>query len=246
MLIIGRSQAFQYVEVKGPFDTNRVPSGTEMERAEELPGLPEDFQSGFDSPTYWVTVLDGTRTLTRGVDALFSSEARKSRMAPITTLLWETSQTQALTACAALAELCSLIAAARPDANGAQFLQLLGEQAAGVDPGLPGLLDLLAGGEDVLPGVGFGDAFVDGSLGQVRHFVGVAVAAARIGGAVTEALSRLRGDSSGSADDNLSRAAIEFADSLSSGQLSIDAASSFIRRRLCRPPEAAVQKGLAR
>lgn len=146
-------------------------------------------------------------------------------------LVWHL-QVPMLSAAASLAVLCDLIAAAAPGLDGDGFLVALGEQAAGITPGRAGWADLATGGRNVLLGDGFRPELDDGTPKQVRHFVGTAAAAQRLGSTTTRVLSRLRGDVPGTADDRLSAAAIDFARELRGGGLAPAEAGEWVRRRL--------------
>jgi hypothetical protein len=135
-------------------------------------------------------------------------------------------------ACAQLVVVARRLAVAAPQPR--RFLVALGRDAAGIRPGPAGLLDLARGGTDLLRGRGFKRRFDDATSGQVRHFAGVAVSAALIGGwATRHANERLRGDPRRSADGLLTEAAIEFADLLVSGRLPVAEAPDFLDRTLC-------------
>lgn len=144
------------------------------------------------------------------------------------------SEAHTVPACTALALLASMIVDADPSVDPAAFLERLGEQAAGVRPGLRGLADLVTGGDDHLRGGGFGGELDDGTRGQARHFAGVAAAAARFGGDVTDVAGRwLLGDDGNTADGQLTRKALEFVSRLESGALPPRAAADWIRSELC-------------
>ena len=146
------------------------------------------------------------------------------------------SATDALPACAALSALAGLIATADPSVGPLDFVERLGEQAAGIRPGVRGLADLATGGEDHLRGGGFRDDLDDGTAGQARHFAGVAAAAARLGADLTDAASRhLLGDRAGSADAHLTQKALEFVRLLASGDLAPTGAADWIQHELCEP-----------
>jgi hypothetical protein len=142
----------------------------------------------------------------------------------------------ALSACAALAALAELIVAADPEVQPGAFIERLGEQVAGVRPGVRGLADLATGGWDHLRGDGFRDELDDGTPGQARHFAGVAAAAARFGGDLTQVAGRhLLGDGSDTADANLTEKALEFVGLLESGELVPRSAANWVRQELCGP-----------
>ncbi|MBV9821606.1 MAG: hypothetical protein JO144_05130, partial [Actinobacteria bacterium] len=137
-------------------------------------------------------------------------------------------------ACAALAALTDLIAAQLPAGRPRLLVSRLADQAAGIRPGPLGIADLVRGGSNYLPGTGLGSPFDDGTSGQVRHFCGIAASTARLGARATLLLSeRLRGDGPGTADDNLTRKAVEFTRSLLDGRLPPDAAGAWITANIC-------------
>ena len=143
------------------------------------------------------------------------------------------------TACERLAGLAGYLAAT--DDGVEQFLLDLGQRAAGISKGRRALADLARGGRNRIPGRGFRGRYDDGSIGQVRHFVGYARASMFGGANVTRWISEhLRHDAPSSADGRLGERGIEFAQDLISGRLELSGASAWLRGRLCRPsPEAA-------
>lgn len=177
-------------------------------------------------------VFDG-----RGVHRLVEAPAQVHGEGPVPALfklVWHV-EAPALSAAAALAELCDLIAAPGPDgrAPDAQaFLVALGQQAAGITPGRRGWGDLAVGGHNVLLGDGFRPHLDDGSHRQVRHFAGTAAVTGRLGARATGVLSRLRGDLPGTADDHLSRAAIDVATRLRAGRLTPGGVGDWVRAHL--------------
>ena len=143
-------------------------------------------------------------------------------------------EADAVPACAALAVLASLIVDADPSVDAGTFLERLGEQAAGVRPGVRGIADLATGGDDHLRGTGFRDELDDGTAGQARHFAGVAAAAARFGDELTDFAGRtVHGDDSGTADAKLTHKALEFVHLLESGDLTPRGAADWIRAEVC-------------
>ena len=146
-------------------------------------------------------------------------------------------------ACERLAGLTGYLA--ETDDNVNAFLLDLGQQGAGISKGQRALADLARGGRNRIPGKGFKQPFDDGSIGQVRHFVGY-VRASMFGGAnVTRWISEhLRQDSPDSPDGRLGDEGIEFAQDLIGGRLELPEASSWVRTNLCRRPSA--QAGIYR
>ena len=141
-----------------------------------------------------------------------------------------------LPACRALSVLAELIVAADPSVEPMALVERLGEQAAGIRPGVRGLADLATGGDDHLRGDGFRDDLDDGTSGQARHFAGVAAATARLGDEVTHVAStHLMGDGSDTADAQLTHKALEFVRLLESGDLTPGTAADWIRKELCGP-----------
>lgn len=139
-----------------------------------------------------------------------------------------------LPACTALSALAGLIAAADPSVDAMTFIERLGEQAAGIRPGVRGLADLATGGDDHLRGDGFRDDLDDGTPGQARHFAGVAASAARLGDDLTHVAStHLLGDGTDTADAALTHKALEFVRLLESGELTPGTAAAWIRQELC-------------
>ncbi|TKV60654.1 hypothetical protein FDO65_02870 [Nakamurella flava] len=142
-------------------------------------------------------------------------------------------------ACARLADLIDEIAAARPSPR--QLLDATGERAAGIRSGLAGLLDLKAGGRDLVPGVGFRAEYDDGTRGQVRHFAGIVVSTVRMGGPATRLVSeRIRNDPADSPDGRLSLAGIQFAQEVLSGAIPVAGAGQWVRDHLSARPSPAV------
>jgi hypothetical protein len=140
------------------------------------------------------------------------------------------------TACQRLAGLAGELAEANHSAN--EFLLDLGERAAGISRGRRALADLARGGRNRIPGKGFRRPYDDGSIGQVRHFVGAR--ASMFGGtSVTRWISEhLRHDPPDSPDGRLGDEGIEFAQELIAGRLELSEASHWLRTRLCRPSRA--------
>jgi hypothetical protein len=143
------------------------------------------------------------------------------------------------TACERLAGLAAYLA--ERDDNVNQFLLDLGQQAGGISKGRRALADLARGGRNRIRGKGFKERFDDGSIGQVRHFVGYARASMFGGTSVTEWISvHLRHDAPDSPDGRLGDEGIEFAQDLISGRVELSDASNWLRTNLCRRPAATV------
>lgn len=141
------------------------------------------------------------------------------------------------TACERLAGLAEYLAATDDSVNG--FLLDLGQRAGGISKGRRALADLARGGRNRIPGKGFKERFDDGSIGQVRHFVGYARASMFGGTNVTRWISEnLRHDPPDSPDGRLGDEGIEFAQDLTAGRLKLSAASTWLRTHLCRRPSA--------
>lgn len=136
------------------------------------------------------------------------------------------------TACERLAGLAGYLAATDDGVN--EFLLDLGQQAAGISKGRQALADLARGGRNRIPGKGFKRRFDDGSVGQVRHFVGY-VRATMFGGANTTRWigERLRHDPANSPDGRLGDEGIDFAQALIAGRLELSGASTWLQSRLC-------------
>jgi hypothetical protein len=138
------------------------------------------------------------------------------------------------TACERLAGLAGYLAATDQSAN--QFLLDLGQQAAGISKGRRALADLARGGRNRIPGKGFRRRFDDGSIGQVRHFVGYVRATMFGGASATRWIGeKLRHDPANSPDGRLGEEGIDFTQALVSGRLELSGASAWLRSRLCRP-----------
>jgi hypothetical protein len=140
-------------------------------------------------------------------------------------------------ACQRLAGLAGKITAQNPGLSPRDFILALGEQAAGIRRGPPGLLDLLKGGNNLLPGGGFQSEYDDGSGGQARHFIGIAVSSVTFGPKLTVWLSEtVRRDPADSPDGRLTLAAIDFTRKLLNGELPTASAEQWLRDNLCKPP----------
>jgi hypothetical protein len=90
-------------------------------------------------------------------------------------------------ACARLTEMTERLAVADPSPR--SLLTRLGREAAGIRAGPAGVVDLARGGRDVLRGRGFNRQFDDGTDGQVRHFVVLAVSTMVFGRRATRCAS---------------------------------------------------------
>jgi hypothetical protein len=144
------------------------------------------------------------------------------------------------TACERLAGLADELA--ENDDSVSQFLLDLGQQAGGISKGRRALVDLARGGRNRISGKGFKRRFDDGSIGQVRHFVGYVRASMFGGSDVTRWISEhLRHDPPDSPDGRLGDEGIEFEQELIAGRLDLSGASDWIRDRLCRPSAAAAR-----
>ena len=115
-----------------------------------------------------------------------------------------------------------------------QFLLRLGTEAAGIRRGPLGFVDLARGGSNRLHGGGIRKPLDDRTGGQVRHFAGIATAAARVGPTPTRWLSILIGrDHPASADGRLTDLAVSFARQLLSGELPTTDAAGWVERNIC-------------
>jgi hypothetical protein len=115
-----------------------------------------------------------------------------------------------------------------------RLLLRLGTAAAAIRTGPLGLLDLARGGRNLFPGGGVQRSLDDGTGGQIRHFAGIATAAARIGATPARWLSIIVGrDSPSSADGRLTDLAVSFARQLLSGELATKDAAAWVESNLC-------------
>jgi hypothetical protein len=141
------------------------------------------------------------------------------------------------TACERLAGLAGQLAETDDSVN--EFLLDLGEDGAGISKGRRALADLGRGGSNRIPGKGFKQRFDDGSIGQVRHFVGYVRASMFGGSSVTRWISEhLRHDPADSPDGRLGDEGIEFEQDLIAGRLELSETSGWLRMHLCRQPNA--------
>lgn len=114
------------------------------------------------------------------------------------------------------------------------FLQELAARGADIRPGLRGWVDLIRDGRDIAQGRGFTRECDDGSVGQVRHFTGVAYACAVFGPRAVRAVSiSLRGDCPDTPDGRLTDAAIHFATAIAEGSLTLSDVGDWVRRNIC-------------
>jgi hypothetical protein len=140
-------------------------------------------------------------------------------------------------ACQQLTALAEKIAGENPSLSPKEFILTLGEQAAGIRHGFRGLFDLLKGGTNLIPGGGFKPEYDDGSGGQVRHFVGIAVSSLRFGPKLTVWLSEtVRRDPANTPDGRLTLVAVDFCQKLLKGELQVTTAGQWLRDHLCQPP----------
>ncbi|KQQ05689.1 MULTISPECIES: hypothetical protein [unclassified Rathayibacter] len=135
-------------------------------------------------------------------------------------------------ACALLADRVDAIASReqRPRA----LVRSVAREIAGIRGGLLGPVDLATGGRNRIRGHGFAPAYDDDTRGQARHFAGVAGATLYLGGGLAHLFLRtLGGDEPGSADDRLTRRAIEWSRLLRRGELPVAEAGAWIRSEIC-------------
>jgi hypothetical protein len=135
--------------------------------------------------------------------------------------------------CRRLAGIAADLAEADPEPS--RFLRALGREAAGIRPPPRAFTDLARGGSDRIPGRGFLARFDDGSLGQARHFAGIAVARSFGSAADVRRISiDLRRDPADSPDGRLTDEAIEFANAVLGGDLSVAETPEWMLDNLCR------------
>jgi hypothetical protein len=115
------------------------------------------------------------------------------------------------------------------------FLRDFGKQVAGIRKPPRAYGDLARGGSNAVPGKGFLARFDDGTIGQGRHFAGVAVATSFGGAAATRLVSIfVRNDPEDSPDGRLSDEAIAFATEILTGDLELDETPGWLLDHLCR------------
>lgn len=137
-----------------------------------------------------------------------------------------------MNACEKLVELVAKLATETDDPR--ELLLRLGTEAAGIRRGPFAVADLARGGTNVIPGGGVKRRYDDETDGQIRHFAGIATAAARIGPRAARSLSvTVLRDPPSTADGRLTDAAVEFARDLLRGDLPLDRASGWVAERLC-------------
>ncbi|QHC56565.1 hypothetical protein EV639_106185 [Rathayibacter tanaceti] len=135
-------------------------------------------------------------------------------------------------ACRLLADRVEALAASEPAPRA--LIRDLARDVAGIRGGLLGPLDLLGGGRNRIRGRGFAESYDDDTRGQSRHFAGVAGATLYLGGTLAHLLLRTAGgDRAGSADDRLTRRAVEWSRLLRRGRLPVSEAGEWIRREIC-------------
>lgn len=138
-------------------------------------------------------------------------------------------------ACRRTAGLAAGLALQEPRLTPTRFLRAFGSQVAGVRQPPRAFGDLARGGSNQVPGKGFLARFDDGSIGQARHFAGIAVAASFGGGQATRLISIFgRQDPLDSPDGRLTEEGIAFADAVQSGELELDRTPQWLLDRLCR------------
>jgi hypothetical protein len=136
-------------------------------------------------------------------------------------------------ACRELAGLAARLAATEDDA--VQFLRDLGRRAAGIRQGPRAYGDLARGGRNLITGKGFLARFDDGTIGQVRHFAGIAVATSYGGAATTRLISIfVRDDPEDSPDGRLTDEGIAFATGVLTGELPLELTPRWLLDHLCR------------
>ncbi len=122
--------------------------------------------------------------------------------------------------------------------SGRTLVREVGHEFAGIRPGPLGVLDLARGGTNKLRGKGFAAAYDDRTIGQVRHFAGVAAATSVFGPRLTHWLMRHVGrDAAGTADDLLTARATEWASLLIEGRLATADAAEWVRIHVCQDPD---------
>ncbi|SMH27853.1 hypothetical protein SAMN06295885_0062 [Rathayibacter oskolensis] len=135
-------------------------------------------------------------------------------------------------ACLILADRVDALAASSPPPRA--LIRSVATEVAGIRPGPLGAIDLLGGGRNRIRGRGFLGPYDDGTRGQARHFAGVAGATLYLGGGLARLFLRTAGgDRKGSADDRLTRRAVEWSRLLRRGELAGSEAGEWIRREVC-------------
>ena len=136
-------------------------------------------------------------------------------------------------ACRRMAGLAATLA--EREETAAEFLRAFGRAAAGIRPPPRAYGDLARGGRNLISGKGFLARFDDGTLGQARHFAGIAVASTFGGAEATRFLSIfVRDDPLGSADGQLTEEGILFSTEVLDGDLTPDETPGWLLEHLCR------------
>jgi hypothetical protein len=124
---------------------------------------------------------------------------------------------------------------AEQDLSPTEYLRAFGRQIAGIRPPPRAYGDLARGGSNNVPGKGFLARFDDGTIGQARHFAGIAAAASFGGASSTRWVSIfVRRDPEDSPDGRLTDEGIAFASALTTGELETDEAPQWLLDHLCR------------
>ena len=124
---------------------------------------------------------------------------------------------------------------AETDPSPLVFLRELGQRVAGIRPPPRAFGDLARGGRNRVPGRGFLARFDDGTLGQARHFAGIAAATSFGGAASTRLISIfVRDDPEDSPDGRLTDEGIVFATEVLTGDLEIAESPGWLLDHLCR------------
>lgn len=138
-------------------------------------------------------------------------------------------------ACRRTAGLAAGLALVEPELTPTEFLRAFGRRVAGIRRGARAFGDLARGGSNQIPGKGFLARYDDGTIGQARHFAGIAVAASFGGSQATRLVSIFaRRDPLDSADGRLTEEGILFARAVQSGELELSETPGWLLDRLCR------------
>ncbi len=136
-------------------------------------------------------------------------------------------------ACRQVAGLAARLA--KEDPPPPAFLRDLGRQVAGIRPPPRAYGDLVRGGRNRIPGRGFLARFDDGTIGQARHFAGIAAATTFGGGISTRWISIfVRDDAENSPDGRLTDEGIVFATEVLTGGLELEETPQWLLDHLCR------------
>jgi hypothetical protein len=115
------------------------------------------------------------------------------------------------------------------------FLREFGQRVAGIRPPPRAYGDLVRGGRNRIPGKGFLARFDDGTIGQARHFAGIAAATTFGGGISTRWISIfVRDDPEDSPDGRLTDEGILFATEILTGGLELAETPRWLLDHLCR------------